>query len=173
MFPNMGINLLTNGVMLTEKVINQLSRIHANIKNLAISIDAATESTYNIVRKGGDFEQLKHIEYLNNCPTLLHARLKYTFVVQQDNFREMKPFAEWLLQYPRSKIRFTRMVQFGGQSTDHFNEQNLWDVNHKDHAEFFEYINQHWMSDPRVDWSNIQQKPTASALVFRRNFSQI
>jgi len=174
LFPNMSINLLTNGVMLTEKIINQMSKIHANIHTIAISVDAATETTYNTVRKGGDFEQLKrNIEYLNQCPTLAHTTLKYTFVVQQDNFREMKPFAEWLLQYPRSQIRFTRMVQFGAQSKIHFEQQNLWNPKHRDHAEFFEYINQDWIDHPQINWSNIQHKPTATALVFRRNFSQI
>ena len=174
LYPNMGINLLTNGVMLTEKVINQLSKIHTNIKDIAISIDAATVDTYNRVRKGGDFKQLmENIEYLNQCPTLSHATLKYTFVVQQDNFREMKLFTEWLLKYPRSQLRFTRMVQFGAQSSVHFNSQNLWNPNHKDHTEFFEYINQSWINHPRVNWSNIQQKPTIQTLQFRRNITEI
>jgi sulfatase maturation enzyme AslB (radical SAM superfamily) len=170
----MRINILTNGVMLTPKVINQLSRIHSNIKDIAISIDAATPDTYNLVRKGGDFDQLKaNIEYLNQCPTLAHSTLKYTYVVQQDNFREMKLFVEWLTSYPRSNIRFTRMVQFVAQSIDHFNAQNLWDPAHKDHAEFFEYINQPWIAHARVNWSNIQQKPSMQTLQFRRNVNQI
>jgi len=174
LYPNMGINILTNGVMLTEKVIDQLSNIHANIKDIAISIDAATADTYNRVRKGGDFNQLmKNIEYLNQCPTLSRANLKYTFVVQQDNFREMKLFTEQLLKYPRSQIRFTRMVQFSTQLKKHFNSQNLWDSNHKDHTEFFEYINQSWIHHPRVNWSNIQQKPTIQTLQFRRNIPEI
>jgi molybdenum cofactor biosynthesis enzyme MoaA len=172
-FPNMGIIILTNGVMLTEKVINQLSMIHSNIKDIVISVDAATTDTYNLVRKGGDFDQLKeNIEYLNQCPSLSHANLKYTYVVQQDNFREMNLFTDWLLKYPRSQIRFTRMVQFGAQSVDHFNSQNLWDPNHKDHTEFFEYINQSWITHPRVNWSNIQQKPSVQTLHFRRNFGE-
>jgi sulfatase maturation enzyme AslB (radical SAM superfamily) len=172
LYPNMGINLLTNGVMLTEKVINQLSKIHANIRDITISVDASTADTYNIVRKGGDFDQLiKNIDFINQCPTLSHTNLKYTFVVQQDNFREMQPFTEWLLQYPRSRLRFTRMIKFGAQSTDHFEQQNLWNPAHKDHTEFFEYINQSWINHPRVNWSNIQQKPTMQTLQFRRNIN--
>lgn len=173
LYPNMRINILTNGVMLTEKVINQLHRIHKNINDITISVDAATSSTYNIVRKGGNFDQLKeNIEYLNQCPTLSHTTLKYTYVVQKDNFREMKDFADWILQYPRSHIRFTRMIQFGAQLADHFNLQNLWNPAHEDHAEFFEYINQSWISNPRINWSNIQQKPTMQTLQFRRNINQ-
>jgi wyosine [tRNA(Phe)-imidazoG37] synthetase (radical SAM superfamily) len=173
-FPNMRLIILTNGVMLTEKVINQMARIHKNIKQITISVDAATADTYNIVRAGGDFEQLqKNIEYLNQCRTLAHVNLAYTFVVQRDNFKEMKQFADWMLKYPRSKIRFTRIVQFNNQAKSHFRDQNLWSPAHKDHNEFFDAMADTWVNNPRIQWTNIQQKPSFQTLQFRRNIDHI
>ena len=153
-FPNMKINILTNGVMLTEKVIRQLHRIHKNIKLITISVDAATEDTYNKVRKGGDFNQLKkNIDYINKCKELQHANLLYTYVVQNSNFREMKQFAEWITSYPRAKVRFTRILDWGHGG--YFSNENIWDNRHQNHEEFFKVLNEPWTKHERLLWTNI------------------
>lgn len=157
-FPNMGINLLTNGVMLTEKVIGQLHKIHKNLKEITISVDAATEYTYNKVRKGGDFTQLKkNIDYINNCSELSHCGLMYTYVVQATNYKEIRQFQNWITSYPRSRIRFTRILNWVGSQEDGFFErENIWDPKHPEYDKFFKYINEPWVKHGRVSWTNIE-----------------
>lgn len=159
-FPNMGINILTNGVMLTEKVIGQLHRIHKNIKEITISVDAATKETYDKVRRGGDFEQLKkNIDYINQCPELMDCKLLYTFVVQNSNFSETRKFMEWITSYPRARIRFTRVLNWiGSQEEGFFEEENIWSESHPNYHTFFKFINEPWTKHNRVSWTNIESK---------------
>lgn len=49
-YPNMRINLQTNGVLLTPKSWRRMKAIHANISAVIVSIDAATQPTYEITR---------------------------------------------------------------------------------------------------------------------------
>ena len=57
-FPNMRINLQTNGVMFTPKQWQRLHKLHGKIKCVIVSFDAATEPTYNITRRGGRWNLL-------------------------------------------------------------------------------------------------------------------
>jgi len=157
-FPNMGINILTNGVMLTEKVIGQLHKIHKNIKEITVSVDAATTYTYDKVRKGGDFEQLKkNIDYINKCQELAHCGLLYTYVVQSTNYREMRQFLNWIVAYPRARIRFTRILNWiGSQDAGFFEKENIWDPRHPEHKNFSDFISMPWTKHGRVTWTNIE-----------------
>ena len=142
--------------MLTEKVIAKLSKIHANIKQITISVDAATEDTYNIVRRGGDFTVLKNnIAFLNKVSSMKHVTLMYTFVVQSINYYEMKDFAHWMLQYPRSKIRFTRILPFGGMMGN-YQSYNIVSDTHPAHLDFLAKLSESWCNNPKINWTNLK-----------------
>lgn len=53
----------TNGILLTKDIVSKI--IESGLEELFISIDAATEKTYNIMRPGGDFAVLiENIKFL-------------------------------------------------------------------------------------------------------------
>jgi MoaA/NifB/PqqE/SkfB family radical SAM enzyme len=58
LWPNLRYTLLTNGVLMTEKIQNKHSTLFSQTKIVKISIDAGNESSYNKVRLGGNWSTL-------------------------------------------------------------------------------------------------------------------
>lgn len=157
--PLLKLLFLTNGVMLTDKVVNKIYKIHKNIFRMHISIDAATEKTYNIVRKGGNFNQLKkNIEHIHLNPNLQHVIIYYSFVVQNANFLEMIDFAKWILSYPKANIRFTKLLPWNDMGIDYENE-NIFNTNHINYNKFKSVLKDPIFlsqdANKRIDWTNI------------------
>ncbi|MBN2452648.1 MAG: SPASM domain-containing protein [Candidatus Omnitrophica bacterium] len=86
--------LITNGTLLTGKLSAEL--IAAGLTKLYFSIDAATESTYRIVRKGGDLQRVvSNIRSLLAMKRKLKSMLPVTrvsFVKSKINERELDEF---------------------------------------------------------------------------------
>ncbi len=63
--PSLRIDLRTNGVLLTPENWERIESVHYAVDAILISIDAATESTYRLLRRGGDFNRLlKNLEFV-------------------------------------------------------------------------------------------------------------
>ena len=155
--PNLKFVFLTNGVMLTPKVINKISKIYNNIKQMNISIDSATPDTYNVVRKGGNFTQLqKNIEYLHNFKQFNHVKFCYSFVIQNTNFAEIEPFVEWILTYPRASVRFTRILNWSDMAID-FNKENIFSPDHPNYTKLQETLAK-IKHIPNIDFHNVLSK---------------
>ena len=89
------IKLQTNGLLLTPEMWKGISKSHDAIDWISISIDAATKETYKINR-GGNFDRLlKNLEFVSNLrkENIIEA-FNINFVVQANNFREMRQFIE-------------------------------------------------------------------------------
>ena len=75
-----------------------------NIIRVLISVDAATEDTYKIVRKNGNFKKLQRnlIDFdelvdSKNFPNLINWQTN--FILQRDNYKELKDFVAWQLTF--------------------------------------------------------------------------
>ena len=152
--PNLKFIFLTNGVMLTPKVVNKISKIYKNIKQMNISIDSATLQTYNTIRKGGNFNQLrKNIEYLHNFKPLNHVKFFYSFVIQNSNYHEIEPFVKWIMSYGKASIRFSRILNWSDMAID-FNEENIFDPSHRNHKQLLSTLDR--IKDiPNIDFHNV------------------
>ena len=152
--PNLQFIFLTNGVMLSPKVINKINRIHKNIKQMNISIDSAKEETYNVIRKGGNFTQLrKNIEYLHAYQPLNHVKFCYSFVIQNSNYTEIEPFVDWIRSYPKASIRFTRILNWSNMAID-FNEENIFNSKHQNNKKLLSILDK--IKDiPTIDFHNV------------------
>jgi Predicted Fe-S oxidoreductases len=91
------IYLSTNGLLLNKTVMEQF--IKAGLTRIQISIDATTESTYNLVRPGGNFERV-----INNIETLINIKKKMSsltplirvnFVRTELNESELESFVDY------------------------------------------------------------------------------
>jgi len=90
--PNIVIGLHTNGLLLTPACFARMEKIRRNLKYIAISIDAATERTYGMVRRGGDWKRLMaNLRHLaeQKRKGAIHAAIRLDFIVQKNNYREM------------------------------------------------------------------------------------
>jgi sulfatase maturation enzyme AslB (radical SAM superfamily) len=158
-FPNMKINLQTNGVLFTAKQWQRLHKIHDKIHLVLVSFDAATEPTYNITRRGGQWNLLlSNMEMIGQLRR--DDRIKYLrvdFVVQDVNFLEMEAFVGLAKSFSADGVYFARAVQWGAWTEDEYRQKCVWERDHHDYAEFMEMISRPVFADPIVDLGNLSE----------------
>ncbi len=158
-FPRMQVDLQTNGVLFTEKTWGNLRKIHGAIGTVRVSFDAASEATYAITRRGGDWRQL-----LDNMAFLAGRRqageigeLIVYFVVQKANFREMADFVRLGKSFAADRIFFSRAVNWGTWVASEYDDQCVWDPRHPLHGDFVRAIADPSLADPAVFLGNLAE----------------
>lgn len=123
---SIALRLHTNGTLMSEDRLNAIKPIWQNIHQINVSIDAATDSTYEIVRQNGSFEKLKtNLSTLNDLISQgffpnMHSFMT-NFTVQKRNYREIKDFLEWQFEYENiNSVYFSLMQQWGHLSSERF-----------------------------------------------------
>ena len=159
-FPNLEIDLITNGILLTEKMWKRLHKIHKNLTMINISVDAGTKETYEQkTRLGGNWDVLlKNIDYLYvrkwNHDSLENHGFNFVllYVVQANNYKEMVTFANLINKYDKINIYFS-LVDDWGQVT--FNQDAVWQTTHPDHNEFLEVLQHPIFDHPNIQIGNL------------------
>ena len=158
-YPNMRVNLQTNGVLLTPRTWRRMHAIHENIEAVIVSFDAATEATYNIPRRGGHWNTL-----LENCKRLGEFRasgqlkyLRFDFVVQLANYTEMPAFVELSKTLGADSAYFSRMLDWGTWPRKEYLQQCVWEETHPLHEEFKQVLADPRLYDPFVDPGNMNE----------------
>lgn len=159
-FPNLQINLQTNGVMFTPKMWDKIHRIHDNLGIVQVSFDAGERSTYeNVTRIGGKWDML-----LSNCDFLNerskeHERLKisYDYVVQADNYREMPRFIDIIRsRYDNANwVKFSIVVDWGTWDPETYEKKCIWKTSHPEHENFIEVLKDPIFDHPLVSLGNV------------------
>lgn len=91
-YPNIeGIHVITNGVLLTEKMWNKF-KAAPYIKRIEVSLDAGCKETYeNVTRLNGDWDAvIENLKFLSTLTTL--ENLTCSMVVSKHNYKEMEAF---------------------------------------------------------------------------------
>jgi len=158
-YPNMRINLQTNGVLLTPKTWRRMHAIHENIEYVFLSIDAATEATYNITRRGGHWDTL-----MENCARLREFRasgqlkyLRFDFVVQLANYREMPAFVELSRAMGADCAYFSRVLDWGTWPRKEYLQQCVWESSHPLYEDFMKVMADPRLHDSFVDMGNMSE----------------
>jgi MoaA/NifB/PqqE/SkfB family radical SAM enzyme len=141
-FPNVNhIHLHTNGLLLTKKMWEDMSNIHNIIKTLEISIDASNKETYEIIRRGGNWEIL--MENLEFISTLKLRNKRVSFVVQDTNYKEMENFYLLMRKKFNNKINvfFNKITNWGTYSDGEFLIKQIWNENHPEFNLFLKELN--------------------------------
>lgn len=153
--------LITNGILLTEE------RLHYpyadKIRQLSISIDAATDETYACVRRGGKLsvvhKNLSKIDYLirtghfENPPSI-----EVSFVVQQMNYREIATFAEQMLQYSSvRRVWYNLIADWGHLTPESFRQKAVWAHDHPEHSDFLAVLKNPVLKNERVFLGNMSK----------------
>jgi MoaA/NifB/PqqE/SkfB family radical SAM enzyme len=147
-YPELRIKLQTNGLLLTPERWDSIRNSHYAIDWIGISIDAATEGTYR-ENRGGKFEKLlQNLEFVSGLRKKNEIdAFNINFVVQANNFREMKQFIELGRKYGCDGIVFQRIMHledaYGPSSEERYLEAA---VHMKTHPEHDEFLNE--LSDP-------------------------
>ncbi len=157
--PHLKIDLQTNGLLFSPKMWERMSKIHGNIRNVFVSIDAAREVTYPVVRREGNWsvlmENMKFLAELRKQKklNLLQAR----FVVQKANYREMEEFARTFLKLGCDVIEFAQLVDWNSWRPEVFHHQCVWEKNHPERKEFLKALSKSFLSHERIFLGNLTE----------------
>lgn len=158
---NLRLVLKTNGVMMTEEYLMKIKPLWPYIQYVEVSVDAATEETYKIVRKNGNFKRLK-----NNLEVFDRLVCEGSFprmsdwqtniVVQQANFRELKEFVEWQLTYKsKPKIWTNLLAQWMHIPDDKFKVMAIWRDDNVNRNELIEILRDPVFKNPQIMLGNM------------------
>ena len=145
-FPNLQVNLQTNGILLDLAAWEDLG-LKGLVSRIAISVDAARAETYAEVRRGGTFprllENLAFVRELRRSGAIQHLRLD--FVVQAMNFREMPDFVDLARGHGADGVKFQMNRNWGTFSPQEFADRHVGSPEHPRHGAFRAVL-----GDPRL-----------------------
>ncbi len=156
-YPQLAVQLMTNGQLFTPSSWEKWKKSHKAIKIARISMDAASEETYHIVRRGGTFQilldNLEFVASLRRKGDLEHVRTD--FVVQQANYKEMKRYIEYSKHFGFDVAAFSMIINWGTFGPEEFDSQAIQDLNHPEHEQFLEVLKDPIFDDPIVYLGNL------------------
>jgi len=127
------IQLHTNAILFTEEMWNSMKTVQPYIKTIEISIDAATKDTYEVLRRGGDWDVL--VNNLNYISTLSLFDLRVSMVVQETNYLEMFDFYVMMKNiFGKKAVIFFKKISNWGTYTDE--EFKIKEIHNPEHPEF-------------------------------------
>ena len=155
-FPQLKLHIVTNGLLLTSEMWKTLSNCYGAIDKMSISIDAATEKTYKEIRGGNYKILMKNLEYISSIRQKnLIKELCIDFVVQANNYKEMKLFVEMGKEYKCDYVAFKHIDNWGTYTENEFKQIAVHDPSHPEHGSFLKILADPVMKDPIVWMRNL------------------
>ena len=141
------VHLHTNGTLWTKKFWKKLYKIHHLIESCEISIDAANEKTYNIVRRGGDWNKLmNNLKFIVTIPTF--KKFHFSMVVSDDNYKEMIDFHSMLNEIftkysPQAKwyVFYNKLTDWGTFTPEIYKKKAVFEKDHILYDDFLFHLN--------------------------------
>ena len=136
-FPLLKLKIFTNALLLTPSKWDEFETVHDMMSTIAVSIDAATNETYEAVRRGGSFDKLCcNMEFISSLRREGKIDLlDLSFVVQERNFKEMEMFFEMGKKWNVDSIRYKRLISHGVYTHDSFSQSDVFNPNHPNYDE--------------------------------------
>lgn len=127
---NASLILLTNGNQFDAVKVKKLSNVFLAV-DVMVSVDAATEQTYNKIRQGGKFKNvlctLAKLDKLKKEKVVRKTGIR--FVVQKSNYLEIMDFIRLGEENNVDFIDMTRLVMNESMSMEEFRTESLLDEN--------------------------------------------
>lgn len=137
-WPNLKLDLMTNGVLLNKHMWKKLSKVHNNIRKIDISMDAGNKESYDKIRVGGNWDVLiKNINHLAEESIKIGFKLRLMCVVQYNNYRslpELIRLAEDLEGV--DEVLLNRVFNWGHWNHNEYMGHAIWRSDHPEHSDF-------------------------------------
>ena len=131
---NISYSILTNALLFKE-FSPRVPYVINNLKELGVSIDGATQETYEKLRLGGKWEKItENLEYISQLKQKHGFRFILHFVVQKDNYHEMQDIVTLGEQYHADRVWLSRVQDWNIWSN--FDEHNIFDAAHPQHGDY-------------------------------------
>lgn len=157
--PKLDINIQSNGILFTPEVWRNMKKIHPNINEVIISLDASCPETYEKIRVNGNFEVLlQNIAFLAGLRSENKIkRLMLAYVVQQKNFREMSAAIQIGQKYQVDLFIFNLLNDWMSWSTAEYEKNAVWKEYHPEYSDFIEILADPIFDDPVIDLGNMTE----------------
>jgi MoaA/NifB/PqqE/SkfB family radical SAM enzyme len=108
-YPSLKLQLITNGLLFTRRMWDKIK--HNNFAAINVSIDAATKTTYEYIRRNGKWDVLRrNLEFIRSLrQENVFYYFSISFVVMKSNYKEMGEFAELGLELGCDRVDFQKM----------------------------------------------------------------
>jgi len=121
---NIRYSILTNGLMFPE-FHSRVPNVIGNLQELGVSVDGATQETYEKLRLGGKWEKiLEGLECMAEQRQKHGFRFILHFVVQKDNYHEMEAMIDLAERFGADRVWLNKIEDWG--TTDDFHTQDIW-----------------------------------------------
>ena len=144
------IEILSNGTLFNKKRFEEIKNNYKKIK-VSISVDAVCEETYKHLRCG-NFKIL-----LNNLKMLSEERkkgnieyLQFNYVVQRDNYKEMREFVKLAKSLNIDCVQFTKLGNWGTFKKKEYIKKSMIKNNILDY-ELYKELNNDIYKDKLID----------------------
>jgi len=156
-FPDLKIDLSTNGVLFDEESWNQLE-LKGLCRNAMISIDSTIEESYNMLRKGGDFKRLmKNFEFISKLKKQGELnKVILIFIVQKENFLQIPDFIKLTKQFDFDTASLSMILPWGHLSREEYEEKNIGFSEHPLHQDFLEVLRDPLLQDEVVSLGTLK-----------------
>jgi hypothetical protein len=141
-YPELKLTLMTNGLMFDAGMWARLKGLHGGAVAISVSIDASTAETYQVNRGGSFSKLLRNLAFMAQLRAMNQLRwFELSFVVQQNNFREMARFVELGSAHGCDNILFQQLVHWRGTfSARDFGERAIHIRTHPEYRTFVESL---------------------------------
>jgi len=155
-YPNLKLDLITNGLLFNRRTYDEFD-LSGRVQRIRVSMDAATEATYKIVRRGGDFARLlENLKFISELRSEGESyTLDFLFVVSAYNFRDMRKFVHLGKSFKADRIQFTAIRNLGHLTAEQFAQINIESPSHPNHDELLSILNYPEFDDLAVDLASI------------------
>lgn len=154
-YPNIDLTILSNGNLFT---FDKWKAVEGHFKSVTMmfSVDAASKETYELVRRGGKWENL--INGLQTASELrkrnLIKRFIIRFVVSKRNYLEMPRFVQLGIDMGCDLVDFTRIENWGTFTDEEFSDISMF-INDQPKTELRRILDLPIMGEKIVRYTNI------------------
>ena len=141
-WPNLTFDFNTNGTMLTPKYQDKYKHLLDRAKMISISVDAGNESSYQLVRREGDWDQLWiNLKALHNRILRTKTRWSWNLIIQKNNYQSIPEFVKLARSFAKKPIiNYTNILDWGKLGQD-YADHAVWRPDHPEYQELQRILN--------------------------------
>jgi len=131
---NVTLSLQTNGLLI-KKMYQRNRDIFDKLTELNVSIDGASQQTYESLRVGGKWSTLRdNLEFLQIRKKDHKFRIVFHYVIQRANYKEMTDMVRMAEHFRADKVWLNKITDWN--TMDNFPEHDVTNVNNVSHLHY-------------------------------------
>lgn len=128
------LSIQTNGLLAPSRW-NKLGIMQDRVKQITVTVDAASQKTYEILRRGGKWQNITDsLRWISSHCQQNQIQFNCRMVVQTLNFAEIQQFYDMCDNLSADRIEYTRLTDWGTYPKAEFLQHDVFNPKHLAHA---------------------------------------